>query len=169
MRRAPASRSPRPGANRSGHRRRLEAPWRWPRHRQALAAAALFSGVVLGTTFPLGTLLHQRAQTGATASEVTRLHQVDQRLAAEVKALSNPAVAKALAERELGTGSNLGGSRPPGMDANAPALDPAAGGPLVAYGLAAQPSTSGSQRAASTATRGGGFLTRVLHTLEFWR
>ncbi|MCK4176390.1 hypothetical protein [Aciditerrimonas ferrireducens] len=168
MRCTPASRTPRPGANRSGRHRRLEAPWRWPRHRQALAAAAVFSGVVLGTTFPLGTLLHQRAQTRATTAAVTRLHRVDQRLAAEVKALSNPAVAKALAERELGSAPSLGGSLPPGMDPNAPALDPAAGGPLVAYGLAPQAPTTGAPTAAR-AKKGAGFLTRVLQTLEFWR
>lgn len=150
------------------------APWRWPRHRQVLVGAAVFAGVVLGTSFPLGTVLHQRQQVAATTQAIERLRRVDQRLAAEVQDLENPTVARTLAERELEGGAPAAsgtttGQRPPGLQLGAPALDPLDGGALAAFGLA--PVTPPGARAphADPGSAEGGFVARVLRTLEFWR
>lgn len=156
------------------------------RARAALVGACAFAVVVLATSLPLHTLLQQRAQTKTTAAAVRHLGAQNRALAAQAAALANPATVRSLAHSELGyvePGQKAYDVVPPSSPSagtvhvgqqrlGAPVPVPGSAAAAAAIGLPVPPSASGSGRTAggavATSSPGGGFLSRMLHALEFW-
>jgi len=178
---APAGGAGRHGSVRSPADRRAALGRR--RARVALLAATAFAAVVLGTSLPVHTLLAQRAEQAATAADVRHLEAENASLAAQAKALANPATVRALAHSELDyvlPGQRTfdvvasGSSGVPGVGhelLDQPPVLPGSAASEQAIGLVGvggSPTASRPATARPTAADGG-ILQRMLHVLEFWR
>jgi len=122
---------------------------------------------LVALAFPLMTLLHQQSEIDATQSAIAQLHQLSQNLTAQAKVNSSASAAIALAREDYqmvlpgqaliqvlpgrSTSFVSENSGDPGLQ---PLVSPQ-GADLVTTPTA----TSSSN----------GFLTRFVHTLEFWR
>ncbi len=70
------------------------------RNRVPIALAALVAAVVLGTSFPLASLLSQHRQQGAASAQLSRIRAENDALVREQKALSSPAAVNGLARQD---------------------------------------------------------------------
>ena len=140
------------------------------RARAALAAAVVFAAVMIGTGFPLGTLLHQRSELAAAAGQLQRVRANNAVLQQEIASLSLRSTIVAIAREEYGLVR-------PGQQAivvlPAPG-DPAVGaGSLVDRPLPPADLVLTSPTAPTSAPVKGqkepGLWSRVLSHLEFWR
>jgi len=133
--------------------------------------AVVTAVVMLWQWFPLTTLIHQQSQLDATAAQLNAVRSQAKALTEQSKSVSSTDEAIALAREEYqlvkpgqsliqvlpgsGNGSLTASSGDPG---NQPLVSP-----TTAQGL------TGVTTSSTSSTHASGFLSRVLHTLEFWR
>ncbi len=150
-------------------------PHGWP----LIATGAATSAVILAAWLPVGPLLAQRAAIDAATSRLSQLASEGKLLAAEMQRQSSPVALAQSARLEyqlVPPGQKLllvitptfhpsarsTGGPFPGDPGYAPLVDPVTGAVVRAPGAAG----AASHRAGGG---DGGYLSRVLHTLEFWR
>ncbi|HUY65009.1 MAG TPA: septum formation initiator family protein [Acidimicrobiales bacterium] len=157
--------------------------------RLPLVVAALFAAIVLLTGIPVSTLLTQHRQLSTTAAQLHQLQTADQALSYEARRLTDPAVVAGLARTEYGLvapGHKAYVILPP---SGASASVVAGSGHVPLQGPPVTPGSAQSEallgvtgssprpaagpraghRARAASAKPSTFLTRVLHTLEFWR
>jgi cell division protein FtsB len=169
------------------------------RARLAFLGAVMASAVVLFAWFPAGSLISQRSDLHGTEAELNALHAQDSALAQERKNLSDAGEIGRIAREQyqlVSPGQQSYEVLPPSGATAAGtsyAGDPGSDGPVIpsatpelppggvttttttttATATATKPASSGahSNDAPSDAgsTSSGGFGSRVLHALEFWR
>ena len=167
------------------------------RARLAFVGAIVASAIVLFAWFPAGSLISQRSNLHGTEAELHTLHAQDSALAQESKNLSDAGEIGRIAREQyqlVSPGQQSYEVLPPSgaTAAGTPyAGDPGSDGPVTPSATAelppggvtttttttaptaTKPASSGGQtngahpRAPSTSS--GGFGSRVLHSLEFWR
>jgi ABC-type transporter Mla subunit MlaD len=135
-----------------------------------LPLSVVTAGVMVVLWFPLSTLWHQQSQLDTTAAQIAAVQRQSQALLAEAKSVSTRAAAIELARAQYqlvepgqrliqvlpgnGSGTVAVHAGDPGFQ---PLVDPLSAG-TVDTGVVAAPH------------RGvGGYLGRLLRTLEFWR
>jgi hypothetical protein len=128
------------------------------------------SVTILAAWFPASSLLHQRAQLDAASAQLGRLDHQNAALRHQEKQLRTPATLGRIAQEQYDL-------VPPGEQAYQ-VLPPSGSGSADGTLSGTSASTGGGSTAgdaggssASSASVGasGGFLGRVLRTLEFWR
>jgi cell division protein FtsB len=161
------------------------------RARLAFLGAIVASAVILFAWFPAGSILAQRSTLHGTQAELNALHAQDSALAQESKNLSDPGEIGRIARQQyqlVSPGQQSYEVLPPSgaTAAGTPyAGDPGSDGPVTPSatpelppgGVTTTTTTTpvSSQQHAdgahsdSTPTSSGGFGSRVLHSLEFWR
>jgi cell division protein FtsB len=151
--------------------------------RLLLAGAVLFSAVILFAWFPASSLLSARANLKAAQTQLSSLRAQDAALAQEQKNLSDGNEIQRIAREQYQLVSPNQGAYevlpPSGSAASGTAYagDPGSDGPATPSAASELPpgavttTTLPPHRRGSTATRAAapGLLTRMLHTLEFWR
>jgi cell division protein FtsB len=165
------------------------------RARLAFLGAVVASAIVLFAWFPAGSLISQRSNLHGTEAELNALHAQDSALAQEKKNLSDAGEIGRIAREQyqlVSPGQQSYEVLPPSgaTAAGTPyAGDPGSDGPVTPSATAelppggvttttttttpTKPASSGEHTddthpdAASTSS--GGFGSRVLHSLEFWR
>ena len=140
------------------------------RNRVMLAVAVAGSAGILAAWFPATDLLHQRAELAAASTQLSQLNRQNAALRHRETQLRTPATLGRIAQQQYDL-------VPPGEQAYQ--VLPASGSPsggatlpsFTAAGNLLGPSRSSHRQGASGAPAGtsGGFLGRVLRTLEFWR
>ena len=157
------------------------------RPRLLFLGALVVSAVVLFAWFPAGTLVSQHSSLAGTEAELAALHKQDAALAQEQKNLSDSNEIGRIAREQyqlVAPGQQAYEVLPPsGATASGTpyAGDPGSDGPVIpsatpelppgAVTTTTTPST-GPRRAApanTPATAGSGLVSRMLHSLEFWR
>jgi cell division protein FtsB len=155
------------------------------RSRLLFVGALLFSAVVLLAWFPASSLLHQRSDLSSTSGQLSALHKQDAALAQEKKNLSDAGEIGRIAREQyqfVGPGQRAYEVLPPSGAAAAGtpyAGDPGSTGPatpsatpeLPPGGVTTTTTPTGHAGHATTAApqSSSGLLTRMLHSLEFWR
>jgi cell division protein FtsB len=169
------------------------------RRRFILVLSAAFAALVLGTSFPASGLLADRHQLAATTSTLHRLQSENKALAAEQQQLNSKAEIHNLARQDYqlvdpgqtaynvlppgstGKGSSTGtgdpGNQPLVAPANAAGMSPDPALPTTSTtsptgsGVLHLSSGTGSATTHGTGSTGtsGGFWSRTLRSLEFWR
>jgi cell division protein FtsB len=154
-----------------------------PQGRRSLVlvgGSVLVSTLVLVAWFPASALLHQRQALAATTSAVNQLHQQDQALVKERQRQASAAEIERIARQQYQLvipgeqpyevlPRNDAGSSYPGDPANDPLDAPNASSELP-------PGTGTTSTKPHTAAHHGettsgspSLLSRIVHTLEFWR
>ncbi|MHB8682068.1 MAG: septum formation initiator family protein [Acidimicrobiales bacterium] len=159
------------------------------RRRALFVGAGLFAGAVLATGMPVSALLTQHHQLSETAAALARVQAANQALSVQARHLGDPSTVSGLARTDYGmvppgdkayvilppAGSSAAAIAGSGhVPLDGPPVVP--GSPqsqaLLGGGVPASSSSAGSRSAAASphagAKSGGGFWSRVLHTLEFW-
>ncbi len=139
-------------------------------HRWVFALAVLTAGVMLVAWFPLSTLWHQQKQIDATANQISLIRQQQRALTREAKSISTKAAATLLARQDyqlVAPGQSLIEVLP-GSHSGSVGGDPGTQ-PLVAPSSASTLVGPLHSAAASHRSTLGGFASRLVHTLEFWR
>ncbi len=157
------------------------------RSRLLFLGAVIVSAVVLFAWFPAGTLVSQRSSLAGTEAELAALHKQDAALAQEQKNLSDSSEIGRIARQqyELVTpGQQAYEVLPPSgaTSAGTPyAGDPGSDAPVTPSAIPELPpggvTTTTTPRAASrraapantSTAAGSGLVSRMLHSLEFWR
>lgn len=164
------------------------------RARLAFVGAIVASAIVLFAWFPAGSLLNQRSTLHGAQAELNTLHAQDAALAQEKKNLSDPGEIGRIAREQYqlaNPGQQAYEVLPPSGAASAGtpyAGDPGSTGPVAPSASSELPpggvtttttTEPGSTPATTpvhtgtkttpTTTPSGGFASRVLHSLEFWR
>jgi len=153
-----------------------------------LLGAVVVSAVVLFAWFPAGSLLSQRSNLASTEAQLAALKKQDAALAQEKKNLSDASEIGRIARAQyqlVTPGQQAYQVLPPtGAAASGTpfAGDPGSVGPVAPSATSELPpggvttttmpsgARAGSQRAPSSgAPSGSGILSRMLHSLEFWR
>jgi cell division protein FtsB len=167
--------------------RRLRPASSTARARLLLLGAVVVSAIVLAAWFPAGSLLHQRATLAGDAAQLSTLHKQDAALAQEQKNLSDAGEIGRIARQQyqlVGPGQRAYEVLPPSGAASTGtpyAGDPGSNGPASPSATAELP--PGSVRTTTTPSaspahaagkgaapgQGGGFVSRVVQALEFWR
>jgi len=145
---------------------------RYLRERYALPLSIAIAVTILVAMFPAQSLWRQQSELSATSAAISRVKQESANLTAQAKSVSSAAAAISLAREQYqlvlpgqrliqilpgsGTGFITANSGDPGQQ---PLVNPQSA-------LLNLPTT---QATASTPTRAsGGFVSRLLRTLEFW-
>jgi cell division protein FtsB len=159
------------------------------RARLAFLGAIVASAIVLFAWFPAGSLLSQRSNLSSTEAELGALHQQDAALAQENKDLSDAGEIGRIAREQyqlVSPGQQAYEVLPPSGAAatGTPyAGDPGSDGPVTPSatpelppgGVTTTTTTSTSHAHAdgthptTTPSSSGGFVSRMMHSLEFWR
>jgi cell division protein FtsB len=167
------------------------------RARLAFLGAIMASAIVLFAWFPAGSLISQRSDLHGTEAELNALHAQDSALAQESKNLSDAGEIGRIARQQyqlVSPGQQSYEVLPPSgaTAAGTPyAGDPGSDGPVTpsatpelppgSVTTTTTPTTTTTTKPASsgehtddphpgaTPTSSGGFGSRVLHSLEFWR
>ena len=163
------------------------------RARLAFLGAIVASAVVLFAWFPAGSLISQRSNLHGTEAELNALHAQDSALAQEKKNLSDAGEIGRIAREQyqlVSPGQQSYEVLPPSgaTAAGTPyAGDPGSDGPVTPSAtpelppgsattttttMVTQPASSAEHadtHPAAPSTSSGGFESRVLHALEFWR
>ena len=158
------------------------------RSRLVLLGAVVVSAIVLFAWFPAGSLLNQRSNLAGTEAQLATLHKQDAALAQEKKNLSDATEIGRIAREQyqlVSPGQQAYEVLPPSGAAAAGtpyAGDPGSDGPVTPSAAAelppggvtttTTPSTAGAASHDATspsAASGSGLVTRMLHSLEFWR
>ncbi len=175
-------------SRRSGQKpRRAPVPGSVGRSRLVLLGAVVVSAVVLFAWFPAGSLLSQRSNLTDTEAQLAALHTQDVALAQEKKNLSDASEIGRIAREQyqlVSPGQQAYEVLPPSGAAavGTPyAGDPGSDGPVAPSATPELPpggvtttttpsSTGAAHHAAPTSTASSsGLLSRMLHSLEFWR
>ena len=168
--------------------RRAPVPGSVGRSRLVLLGAVVASAVVLFAWFPAGSLLSQRSNLADTEAQLAALHKQDVALAQEKKNLSDASEIGRIAREQyqlVSPGQQAYEVLPPSGAAavGTPyAGDPGSDGPVAPSATPELPpggvtttTTPSSVGAAShhaaptSAASSPGLLSRMLHSLEFWR
>jgi cell division protein FtsB len=165
------------GGRTQGTRAERRRAARIRRNRLVLVLAGVCSLGILGAWFPTSSLLHQRAQLAAAATQLAQLNRADAALAHREKQLRTPTTIGRIAQQQYDL-------VPPGEQAYQ-VLPPSGTGKVngslgrtAAAGLATGPGArgagsmagaSGSASGSASGTASGSFFARILRTLEFWR
>ncbi len=137
-----------------------------------LPLAVVTAMFMLVAWFPLSTWWHQQAQLNATAAQIIAIQQQERALKLEAKSISTKSSATLLARQQyqlVAPGQSLiqvlPGDQSGSVSASSgdPGLQPLVS-PSSASTLIVNPRTSGVKHASA-----GGFFTRLVRTLEFWR
>jgi cell division protein FtsB len=189
------SRRPRkPKASGSGAKAKVQAKGSLGRARLAFVGAIVASAIVLFAWFPAGSLLSQRSSLHGTEAELNALHAQDAALAQENKNLSDAGEIGRIAREQyqlVSPGQQAYEVLPPSGAAAAGtpyAGDPGSDGPVTPSATPELPpggvttttttepgaSPAAAQAAAAahphaTSSSSGGFVSRMVHALEFWR
>jgi len=165
------------------------------RARLGFVGAIVASAIVLFAWFPAGSLLSQRSNLHGTEAELNALHAQDAALAQENKNLSDAGEIGRIAREQyqlVSPGQQAYEVLPPSgaTAAGTPyAGDPGSIGPVTPSATPELPPGSvtttsttepgsapsvthapaGDTHPGSMSTSSGGFVSRMLHTLEFWR
>jgi cell division protein FtsB len=162
------------------------------RARLAFLGAIVASAVILFAWFPAGSILAQRSSLHGTEAELNALHAQDSALAQESKNLSDAGEIGRIAREQYQlvspgqqsyevlppSGATAAGTPYDGDPGSDGPVAPSATSELPPGGVTTTTTTttppSSQQHAAdthpdSTPTSSGGFGSRVLHALEFWR
>jgi cell division protein FtsB len=166
------------------------------RARLAFLGAIVVSAVVLFAWFPAGSLLSQRSDLHGTQAELNALHAQDSALAQESKNLSDPGEIGRIARQQyqlVSPGQQSYEVLPPSgaTSAGTPyAGDPGSDGPVTPSATPELPpggvtttttttspttahphggTTHSASTSSSTSSGSGGFGSRLVHALEFWR
>jgi cell division protein FtsB len=163
------------------------------RARLAFVGAVVASAIVLFAWFPAGSLLSQRSNLHGTEAELNALHAQDSALAQENKNLSDGGEIGRIAREQYQlvspgqqayevlppTGATAAGTPYAGDPGSAGPVTPSATSELPPGGVTTTTTTttvpgsahpaSGSTHPASPSTSSGGFVSRMVHSLEFWR
>jgi cell division protein FtsB len=164
------------------------------RARLTFLGAIVASAVVLFAWFPAGSLISQRSDLHGTEAELNALHAQDSALAQESKNLSDAGEIERIAREQyqlVSPGQQSYEVLPPSGAAAAGtpyAGDPGSDGPVTPSATPELPPGSVTTTTTPTATKpassgertddthpdapstpSGGFGSRVLHSLEFWR
>jgi cell division protein FtsB len=154
------------------------------RSRLLFVGALVFSAVVLVAWFPAGSLLNQRTDLAGTSGQLAALHKQDAALAQEKKNLSDAGEIGRIAREQyqfVDPGQRAYEVLPPSGAAAAGtpyAGDPGSTGPaapsatpeLPPGGVTTTTTPTGHTGHAPTApSSSSGLVTRMLHSLEFWR
>ena len=155
------------------------------RSRLLFVGALLFSAVVVVAWFPASSLLHQRADLASTSGQLASLHKQDTALAQEKKNLSDAGEIGRIAREQyqfVDPGQRAYEVLPPSGAAaagTAYAGDPGTTGPVTPSatpelppgGVTTTTDPAGHAGHAATPAPSGssGLVTRMLHSLEFWR
>jgi len=168
------------------------------RHRTMLVGSMLLAVVVMGAWFPASDLLHQHQQLAAATTELRHLDQKNHALKEKAAQLETPAAIGRIAQQQYdlvapgeqayqvlpasGSGNGTVSGHTPGTLAagTTPAIGtattgaPTDGGRSLASGghgaTATRSGATAKATSAATANRAaGGFFSRIVDTLEFWR
>ncbi len=165
------------------------------RARLAFAGAMVVSAIILFAWFPAGSLLSQRTNLHGTEAELHTLHAQDSALAQENKNLSDGGEIGRIAREQyqlVSPGQQAYEVLPPSGSTTSGvpyAGDPGSVGPVTPSATPELPpggvtttttTTPGATTAAahqhasdahgsSPSTSSGGFVSRMVHSLEFWR
>ncbi len=163
------------------------------RARLAFVGAIVVSAIVLFAWFPAGSLLSQRSNLHGAESELNALHAQDSALAQENKNLSDAGEIGRIAREQyqlVSPGQQAYEVLPPsGATATGTpyAGDPGSDGPVTPSATpelppggvttttapdtttTTVPAHSDGTKAAAGSASSGGFVSRVVHALEFWR
>jgi len=145
-----------------------------------VAGGVATGAIVLAAWLPVGALLSQRAQLATASAHLSQLSTDGRVLQADAKLLSTPEVASQLAREQyqlVAPGQRLiQVLTPTGVPASKATGGPFPGDPGLSApvdpGVAAvgpTPASAPAHEAAVRAGAAGGFLSRVVATLEFWR
>jgi len=152
-----------------------------------LLGAVAVSAVVLFAWFPAGSLLSQRSDLASTEAQLAALKKQDAALAQEKKNLSDASEIGRIARAQyqlVTPGQDAYQVLPPSGAAAAGgpyAGDPGSAGPVAPSATSELPpggvttttmpaaGRAASHGAPSTAPSGSGIVSRMLHSLEFWR
>ncbi len=151
------------------------------RSRLILVGSILLSAAIVAAWFPGEALLHQRASLHATQSQLATLHAQDAALAQEAHNLGDASEIGRIARQEyqlVSPGQQPYEVLPPAGAASAGtpyAGDPGVGAPSEPSAAAELPPGTSTSTTTTTTTvpphaaRPSGLLSRMLHSLEFWR
>jgi cell division protein FtsB len=195
-RRGKPARNRKPARHQRGAKRSA-GPWlKGPagRARLAFLGAIVASAVVLFAWFPAGSLLSQRTDLHGTQAELNALHAQDSALAQESKNLSDPGEIGRIARQQYQlvspgqqsyevlppSGATTGGTPYAGDPGSDDPVTPSATSELPPGGVTTTTTTEpgaapaaahapGAAHRGSTSTSSGGFVSRMVHALEFWR
>jgi hypothetical protein len=146
----------------------------------------VLSAVILFAWFPFSSLLHQRSTLSGDAAQLSGLHKQDAALSQESKNLSDGAEIGRIAREQYQlvspgqqayevlppAGSSASGTPYAGDPGSSTPVAPNASSELPPGGVTTtttQPPHSPANGARNPSQPGSGMLTRMLHTLEFWR
>jgi len=163
--------------------------------RALLFGAVVFAAFVMLVVLPWSTLVDQHAQLSSATTQVNELQSENRALAAQARALSDPSVTAGLARQDYGlvepgqraydilppSGSAqsdvvAAGHVPldqspvvPGSRRSEELLEAGAVGPSTANATTGRGGrTLGTGHRSGHGGEAGGFVSRVVHTLEFW-
>ncbi len=149
------------------------------RNRLSLALAVLVSAAIVGAWFPLSALLHQREQLAAASAQLSRLDGENAALGRHERQLRTLSALGRIAQDQLGLvppGDQAYQVLPPsgttGSDGTLAQTGPAGSGRGSARTQSRAGGSPGASRSSGpthVVTTTGGFFTRILRTLEFWR
>ena len=155
------------------------------RSRLLFVGALVFSAVVLVAWFPASSLLNQRADLAGTSGQLSALHKQDAALAQEKKNLSDAGEIGRIAREQyqfVDPGQRAYEVLPPSGAAAAGtpyAGDPGSTGPATPSATSelppggvtttTTPTSHAGQATTTSPPPSSGLLTRMLHSLEFWR
>ena len=152
------------------------------RARLTLLGAVVISAVVVFAWFPASSLLSQRSTLAASEAQLASLHKQDAALAQEKKNLSDAGEIGRIAREQyqlVSPGQGAYEVLPPSGAAAAGtpyAGDPGSADPVTPSATPELPpggvTTTGpplTGKAATRASTSSGFVSRMLHALEFWR
>jgi cell division protein FtsB len=166
------------------------------RARLAFLGAIVASAVVLFAWFPAGSLLSQRTDLHGTQAELNALQAQDSALAQESKNLSDPGEIGRIARQQYQlvspgqqsyevlppSGATTGSTPYAGDPGSDDPVTPSATSELPPGGVTTTTTTTtepgatpaaghahGATQPSSTSKSSGGFVSRMVHALEFWR
>ena len=148
--------------------------------------AVVVAAVVLFAWFPAGSLLNQRSSLADTEAQLSALHKQDAALAQEKKNLSDSDEIGRIAREQYQlvtpgqqayevlppTGATAAGTPYAGDPGSDAPVTPSATPELPPGGVTSTTPSTGSHRvppAGASAPASSGLLSRMLHSLEFWR
>jgi cell division protein FtsB len=175
-------------ASGSGAKAKAKAKGSLGRARLGFVGAIVASAIVLFAWFPAGSLLSQRSSLHGTEAELNALHAQDSALAQENKNLSDGGEIGRIAREQYQlvspgqqayevlppSGAAAAGSDGPVTPSATPELPPGGVTTTTTTEPGASPAAAHAAAAAAagrhaTSTSSGGFASRVMHALEFWR
>ncbi len=189
------ARAERKGSRRPGAAKPAAAKGPLGRARLGFVGAIVVSAIVLFAWFPAGSLLSQRSNLHGTEAELNALHAQDSALAQENKNLSDAGEIGRIAREQYQlvspgqqayevlppSGATAAGTPYAGDPGSIGPVTPSATPELPPGGVttttttepgatpAASHSHANGTPPASTSTSSGGFVSRMVHALEFWR